>query len=317
MITTDTELIIPVSTEPAAVLQAFTAYLHDEDRSPNTVSSFIGDINLFSSWCAAEYKTPFTLENFNRHDLRAFQRHFKDNELMAPASWNCRISGLKVYSKWLQRVGLLTYDPTDVLKRAEEQSHAPRWMTDPEYRAFTVALELYVNAKCKGVQQVRHDLRQRDYALIALMLYAGLRVAEVCSLNVGDIQLGERSGMVTVRLGKGRKLRRVPLSKEARASLIPWMDLRRGDGQDPLFLSTEQTRITVRMVQRLVARIGRMARLDGISPHDLRHTCARRMAKAGARLEVIKDILGHASLNTTIIYVQAGWEDLEAAVELI
>src|SRR3972149_7304395 len=106
-----------VSLDPDSVLQAFISYLNERDRSSFTVSAFVSDVRAFAVWCGVEYHIPFSIDNFNRHDLRAYQRYSCDGKHSAPATWNRRISGLRLFSNWLRQVDLITYRPTNVLAR--------------------------------------------------------------------------------------------------------------------------------------------------------------------------------------------------------
>src|SRR3990172_2810951 len=105
-------------------LDAFASHLEAEDLSACTVKAFRQDVHALCVWCEAEYGQPFTLENFNRHDLRAFQRWAVDGKHAAPATWTRRRAGLKALARWLMGTGQLTYDPTDVLEAAEEIGRA-------------------------------------------------------------------------------------------------------------------------------------------------------------------------------------------------
>jgi site-specific recombinase XerD len=126
----------------------------------------------------------------------------------------------------------------------------------------------------------------RDIAMVSLMLNTGLRVAELAALRWTDLEVRDRSGKLTVRRGKGRKQRTIPLNVEARNALIELRDNRERWGQS-----------------------------KGIAV--LRHTWCKNLADDGVRLEVIAALAGHESLETTRRYVEPGHDDLAAAVERI
>lgn len=161
-------------------------------------------------------------------------------------------------------------------------------------------------------------LGARDAAMLELMYGSGLRVSEVCGLDLHDLQLTE-SSMVTVRGGKGSKDRIVPLGQPAQAALDAYLARRpelkhpRTGDQDrqALFLNARGGRLTVRSVARLVDRgcleAGTRAR---VSPHALRHSCATHMLDGGADLRAIQEILGHASLRTTQRYTHVSIDHL-------
>jgi len=154
----------------------------------------------------------------------------------------------------------------------------------------------------------------RDQGMVLLMVQAGLREGEVCSLDVSDVSLGERKGKVVVRLGKRGKRREVPLGNEARRAVTLWLEMRGGAGEEePLFGGKSSERLTTRTVQRRVKEIGRLAGITDLTPHMLRHTFAKRLLDV-SQLTVVQSLMGHARISTTARYVMPGWEDMEAAV---
>jgi integrase/recombinase XerC len=167
------------------------------------------------------------------------------------------------------------------------------------------------------VPDEKHPAGARDRAMLELLYGAGLRVSELCNLDLGDLTLTENT--VRVRAGKGRKDRIVPIGSYALAALASYLELRpalrhpRSGLQDPvaLFLNRRGGRITVRSVARLVDRgcleAGTRAR---VSPHALRHSCATHMLDGGADLRTIQEILGHASLQTTQRYTHVSIDHL-------
>lgn len=143
----------------------------------------------------------------------------------------------------------------------------------------------------------------RDYAILNLMARAGLRVGEVVSLEVSDIELKERSGWITIRQGKGNKTRRVPLGLEARKAVQAWMKVRPFHEAKVLFTSRSGKALTARDIQRLVYEYARRAKLRDITPHVLRHTFATRAIESGMDLATLQAILGHESISTTSRYL--------------
>jgi site-specific recombinase XerD len=143
-----------------------------------------------------------------------------------------------------------------------------------------------------------------------------LRVAELAALRWTDLEIRDRSGKLTVRRGKGRKQRTIPLNVEARNALIELRELR-GKGKAPAVLQGQRGPLTERGIQATLARYAGDAKLEDLSPHVLRHIWCKNLADAGVRLEVIAALAGHESLETTRRYVEPGQDDLAAAVERI
>lgn len=125
--------------------------------------------------------------------------------------------------------------------------------------------------------QSRHGHAKRNYALLHLMLQTGLRVNEVTELKLSDIDIMERSGMVRVRLGKGRKARDIPLNTRVRRALKLYLSCRNDTAKtDRVFLSERLTPLSTRSIQAVITELAKRAKINRIkiSPHTLRHTFA-------------------------------------------
>lgn len=168
------------------------------------------------------------------------------------------------------------------------------------------------------LREVEREGDPRDAALIRLMLSCGLRVSEAVSLRVKDVDVGERHGVVTVRSGKGGKYREVPVPPAARKAVMEWLAVREKKyPRSPwLFLGASTNRpLTSGAAWRAVKKYAWKARIPGLHPHTLRHTCAANMLKAGANLVEVASVLGHARLDTTAVYTRPGLADMQRTLE--
>lgn len=147
----------------------------------------------------------------------------------------------------------------------------------------------------------------RERAALALMMFAGLRVGEVAGLTVGDVQVRPRSGTALVRAAKHHSSREVPLNATVRAALGGILDRPAADSL---------IGIGARQLMRVVSRLAHMAGVQATA-HTLRHTCAHRLIEAGAGIELVADVLGHARLESTRRYTRPTASDLQDAVERI
>lgn len=167
--------------------------------------------------------------------------------------------------------------------------------------------------------QSSHGLAKRNYAIIQLMLQAGLRISEVISLQHGDITLQAKSGMINIVDGKGLKSREVPLNLTARRALKNYFALcPNRDPQTRVFLSKRQRPISLRSVQAMITSLVKRAKLTRIpvSSHTLRHTFATNYLRANPNhLVELAQLLGHDSLNTTAVYTKSSQAQLAEAVE--
>lgn len=296
-------------------LAAFSDSLLQRGCSKNTVQAYVRDLRHFADWFAgANGGQAFTPELINGWDLRQYRAWELEICQVAPKTWNRRRASLSAFCQWLTRTQRieLHFHFDEIPPQAEEET-PPDWLTDREFNALMRYVE---NAANQANTQQRKTRAIRDWAITAVMVYAGLRDQEVCDLTIGDISLSERRGRLIVRRGKGEKHREVPLNAEARRALSAWLVERGSDAPgEPLFISDDGAAVSTRAVEKRFTKIGLSCHIEGLHPHRLRHTCTKRMIDAGRPLTEAQKILGHARLETTARYAQAGWEDLEAAVE--
>jgi site-specific recombinase XerC len=167
--------------------------------------------------------------------------------------------------------------------------------------------DLLLEAARRSAPRGVHSGTHRDTAVIALGVYAGLRVSELRGLDLADVDLV--TGTVRVRHGKGDKDRELPLHRVACAAVAAYA-LDREDDEPALFLSRHGRRISVRALQDVVYRLATDAALTKhISPHKLRHTFATSFLEANpGAIRVLKELMGHASIETTDLYTHVTHE---------
>lgn len=153
----------------------------------------------------------------------------------------------------------------------------------------------------------------RDRALVATLLYTGLRVSELCGLTLAClVQDGKRRRVHVI--GKGDKERHVAVTKRLEPILDAYLQVR-GDEPGPVFLSEHGGGVSVRQVQRLVSQIGQATGFDWLSPHKLRHSHATALLRKTKRIELVGAQLGHEDLETTRIYAHLLEEDRDEGVD--
>jgi len=169
--------------------------------------------------------------------------------------------------------------------------------------------------------KVRRDA-VRSYMMYDLMLNTGLRLAEITALNVGDVQ--DRTALEVI--GKGSKVREIPLNKEIRIHIKSYLGWRSHyimtyglyRQEEPLFVSRLGNRLSKRAIQRDFTKWVKISGLEGsFTPHSLRHTVATQLLNRGANLRVVQEFLGHADISTTQIYTHVSREQIQQAAELL
>ncbi len=270
--------------------------LEDEDKSRHTVRNYAGDLRLFQHWYEENTGESFDLGNVAPSDVRSY-RNWLLNHSAKPASINRRLCALRHFFRWAKGLRIVAENPTERVRDVKRQRLAPKWLDKNElYRLLRL---------------VERDGDRRNLAIVQVLRHTGLRASELADLRLGDVEIGERSGEVTVR-GKGTKIRTVPLNADARRALRTYLDTR-GTDQGPLFLNHRGESLTVEGVHDVVTKYAKLAGVHA-TPHTLRHTFAKSTLDTGADLVTVATLLGHSRLDTTAIYTQPGRRDLEKAV---
>lgn len=269
------------------LLDRFREHLVSCERAPKTIEGYLGDLGRFQLWAQERQIEPADLES---DQLLAWKQGLLDAKRL-PQAINRPLAALRQLVKWAKPLGMI---PELRVPRFETQeTPRPKWLEQRQRNAL-----LREVAKSDPL----------DGAIVVLLLDAGLRVSELVSLTWGAVAISERKGELTV-VGKGRKRRTIHLSREARALL-------EAHKETCAALPTDQVvGLGPRAIERRVERLGRRARVEPLSPHDLRHTFCRRLAESGSKLQEIASLAGHTSLETTRRYVEPGAEDLARAVE--
>ena len=150
----------------------------------------------------------------------------------------------------------------------------------------------------------------RDKAMAELMYSSGLRLSELCNLNLTDISVKERSCRVS---GKGRKMRDLPIGQQAIQAIRDWLLHRKGliiSNEDALFLNNRGKRISTRSVQLRLEKLSKMRGVPLVHPHMLRHSFASHFLESSGDLRAVQEMLGHADISTTQIYTKLDFQYL-------
>lgn len=265
-------------------IDKFIRYLQIEKGvSPHTLRAYRKDLEIFSEFV----KT--TPERIDPTDVRGFIAEQISSGL-SKTSAGRRLASIRSFFKFLHREGYIKTNPARVISTPKKPKMLPKFLTVDD--VFNLV------EKPEGVGFIV----ARDRAILELLYSSGIRVSELCNLDVGDINL--REGLIKVR-GKGKKERIVPVGAKAieaiRTYTVERMLLKKK--KEALFLNRSGSRLTDRSIRRIVVKYARMILINTrIGPHTLRHTFATHLLQAGADLRTIQELLGHSSLSTTQKY---------------
>jgi integrase/recombinase XerC len=279
-------------------IEQFTSSL--TSASPNTVSAYHGDVVGFVEWCRrGGVQGPAEVD---RLLLRRYVG-FLATRQFAKRTVARKVSALRRYFGYLVRTGDLHADPTVALHAPTGEGRLPHVL---DRRDLVTLLEPDEGSIDPDEPVWR---RCRDDAVLEVLYGSGVRVGELCSLDVDAVDL--RAGAITV-WGKGAKQRRVPLSGPAVDALAEWLRIRRDVAGAPagagLFANERGKRLTPRDVRRILDR--RSPRPT--HPHALRHSFATHLLDNGADLRAVQELLGHNDVATTQRYTHVSKQRLRA-----
>ncbi len=288
------------------VIAAYLGHLTNRRVSRHTLRAYGGDLSALDGWLVEnDYSCAEGV------DLRAL-RSWLGSLAVAGAERTSvarRAASVRGCFSWAHAQGLLPSDPALSLRSPRPAKRLPETLSQAETfemlrAAIAVAGE---DDSARGV---------RDVAILELLYASGIRVSELCGLDVGAIDDARQTVRV---LGKGDKERVVPIGTPARRALDRWR-ARRGEFVTPrsgpaLFLGERLgDRIDPRIVRRVVHRaVGLVDGAPDIGPHGLRHAMATHLLEGGADLRTVQELLGHASLATTQVYTHVSGERLRTA----
>lgn len=267
--------------------------------SPHTLAAYRSDLARFIEWAGRDGTTD--VSQVDRLVVRRYVAWLGELRL-SRRSIARKLSSLRSLLAWCVKRGLIASNPAKAVPAPKPDKSLPKVLKRKDAAALC---ELPPGDDPIGV---------RDRAMLELLYGCGLRVAELCSLDVDDVERGEDSLRVT---GKGNKTRLLPLGGPALEAVSNYLtearpDLSTGRDGGALFLNTRGARIGPRSVRSMLDRYLGPHRL---SPHGLRHSFATHLLDGGADLRSVQELLGHESLATTQIYTHVSTERLRSAYE--
>ncbi|GAA1521621.1 tyrosine recombinase XerC [Nocardioides humi] len=279
----------------------------ERDLAPHSVRAYLGDITGL-----LEHAGRLGLAEITELDLRSLRSWLAKQQTLGLSRTTLarRATAARVFTAWLARTGRTPNDVGSALGSPRPHRTLPDVLrVDEAARLVDAAAALADDGSALGL---------RDAAMLELLYATGMRVGELCGLDVDDL---DRDRNVVRVFGKGRKERTVPFGQPAAAALDRWLaggrpDLARAGSGPALFLGARGGRIDQRAVRSLVHR--RLADVPGapdLGPHGLRHTAATHLLEGGADLRSVQELLGHASLATTQRYTHVTTDRLRRAYQ--
>ncbi len=266
--------------------------------SENTLAAYRSDLVDFVEW--AERGVAETPTRVDRLILRRYLAYLGTRNF-AKRTIARKASSLRRYFSWARRTGLIEIDPAVALRAPSGEGRLPRVLDGPELQTLLEPIEV----------DEREPLwrRRRNDALLEMLYGSGLRVSELCNLDIDSVDV--KRSVVTV-WGKGGKERRVPMSLAAIETVRDWLKSRPevvGEASGvALFLNAHGNRLGTRDVRRVLDERS----VNPTHPHALRHTYATHLLDGGADLRSVQELLGHSDVATTQRYTHVSKERLRS-----
>ena len=293
--------------------EAIDRFLHfltvEKGFSENTIDAYrndLYDLAGFSETEAAKHSTMPSWSSFNRQAMLSYMLHLKEKGYVATTMAR-KVAAAKSFFRFMVDEGHIKDNPTQGMGSPKVGKSLPKAISDNGVRRL-----LDEPTKLKTPEA------KRDKAMLELLYASGMRVSELISLNIVDIDMAEGS----VRcFGKGHKERLIPIHPRAVTAVADYLKearpkLSRRENERALFLNPRGDRLTRQGFWQKIKEYAKSAKLDTqISPHTLRHSFATHMLSGGADLRSVQEFLGHANISTTQVYTRLTTDHIRRSYE--
>lgn len=278
----------------------FLHHLQYERRlSEHTVSAYRADLEHFLLWAQIKVRRDVGVDEINHYHLRDYlgfcYQDYKGSSIAR------HLSALRTFFRYLVEINIIKSSPADILENPKNKKTLPKPVTVDE--AFAVC----------DVDAGDDIIAFRDKTICEILYGSGLRISELVSLDIDDVDVKAR--LIRV-MGKGKKERVVPIHTKGAVLIASWIENYRSQllhnaDEKALFLGQRGERIHVRVVRKSLSVLGeRLGVGRGLHPHRLRHAYATHMLESGADLRTIQELLGHATISTTERYTEVDLSSL-------
>lgn len=292
-----------------SIAAAVTTWLNTLDvqgKSRLTIDAYRRALAHFVRWSENSYGQPFDPQRVITRDVRDWKSYQQTVEKAAPATINQRLTAVQRFFDWAEAQKLVKANPARGIKGVPIGSRQPKALSYKELRRL--------------LRAVHAGGHVRDIAIVEMLAGTGLRVSELLALQIEDVAMQPRSGAVIVRRGKHDRQRTVPLTASVRAALSAYLVTHpgRGNPKAELWWGERGPLQDRKAVTRILAKYARDAQIAIFGPHTLRHTFATQYLAANPQdMRGLAALLGHASLDTVMVYTEPSIEDLTDRMERI
>ena len=281
-------------------LTAYDAWLDRQPLAAKTRVAYRFQVRQYGAYLAQRPPTsddPLRTTFARDYAVRDYKTYLKVERQAKPTSVNLALAAIDHFHRFIG-------NDRPQVQRESLPAQAPRALKPEEQKAFLRAVERIPTV--------------RDQAIARLLFYTAIRLGECAALDLDDVRVSARKGVVIIRSGKGDAYREVPLNTEVREALRLWLKERNKrfpqTSELAVFLNPKGKRLSARSIDLIIRRTGADAHLE-LSANILRHTCLTNLVRHGNDLVLVAEIAGHKRLETTRRYSLPSVEDRETAME--
>ncbi len=277
-------------------LDAFIQHLTERQVSPHTISNYQRDIQQFLDW--------FQQSEHVSLNKKTLQRYVSSLTKKSPATIARQLSALRQFFDFFVELDIISDNPAKHIKAPKKKKLLPKAIAVDDINQLLDAPE--------KIFDFTKPMHVRNYAILELLYSTGVRVNELVSLNLSDIDVNDGKARV---LGKGNKEREVFIGRKALKALKAWLDARDDLSSEEacpaLFLNRFGKRLGVRSIQQQLKAIGLEYNKNwNLHPHQLRHSFGSHILQSGADLRAVQELLGHSDIASTQIYTHLNFQQL-------
>ncbi len=281
----------------AELFREFRTYLKiEKNYSEHTLFAYLRDLKFFCEFCLKEEIDILTVDVL---DVRAYFADLKATKKQDKRTQSRKLSSLRTFYKFLFREEKVEKNPILQVSFPKTKKKLPKNFTQIETEDIL----------CFDEEEKSPELGKRDRAIVEVLYSTGLRVFELVCAKMSDLSEDLTSLKV---MGKRRKERYVFLGDEAKKALQEYLEERGNKSAPEIFLNQRGTKLTTRGIRYILAeRRSVMGMEKAITPHKFRHTFATDLLNAGADIRAVQELLGHASLSSTQVYLSVSRDRLK------
>jgi integrase/recombinase XerD len=264
----------------------FSKWQTEQGKADGTIKTYVGVLEKFQSWLKTRNKV---LDQISKNDVQLFIYELEKQQKSA-GTIEKYLAAISVFSRFLEKSEIII----DVQRKEKIQDNEiPESLAESEEKQL--------------LKDVEADGNLRNTAIVYTLLYTGIRISELCALNVDDIKMKEKTRTLTVKNKQGEIDREIPLSKELNKHLKNYMDSL-DTHREALFISSVNKRISTRAVQYMLEKYD-------VNPHKLRHTFCQNLINKGIDIHTVAKLAGHKDVNVTKRYASDLEPNLENAID--